>query len=111
MAINLHPSHFRFGADSGTESTHGWLANEDTNISIAPGTSFLLRLTEQETDGTACNNLAAQLQCRKNGGAWQNVTTASLIVKAVPAAAPFSSPPAFPTKPVGVAIHASLASQ
>src|SRR5512134_747604 len=87
MAINLHLSHFRFGVDSGTESTHGWLANEDTNLSIAPDTTFLLRLTEQETGGTACNNLAAQLQCRKNAGAWQNVTTTSAIVKAVVAAA------------------------
>src|SRR5512134_2601899 len=87
MAINLHLSHFRFGIDELTESTHGWLANEDTNISIAPDTTFLLRLTEQETGGTACSNLAAQLQCRKNAGAWQNVTTASSIVKAVAAAA------------------------
>lgn len=78
-------SHFRFGLNSGTESTHGWHANEDTNPAtgvIVLGTTFLLRFTLQ-CDGTAQSNIAPEFQCRKNGGAYQAITTSSTICKAV----------------------------
>lgn len=76
---------FRFGVDEGTESTHGWYAAQNTNPSrgaILPGRTFLLRFLLQ-CDGTALSNADFEFQVRKNGGAYQNITTTSTIVKAV----------------------------
>lgn len=83
MAVTL--SHFRFGLDNGTESTHGWHAAEDTNP--AGGipqldTTFLLRFTLQ-CDATLLSNIDAEFQYRKNGGTWTQITTATTNVKAV----------------------------
>lgn len=85
MAISL--THYRFGINELAESTHGWHANEDTNPAagvIAVDTTFLLRFTSQ-CDGTALSNVDCEFQVRKNGGAYQNITTSSTIVKAVAA--------------------------
>ena len=90
MAVNLHATHFRFGIDELAENTHGWHAAEDVSPAqgvIAVDTTFLLRVTIQETGGTAAGNTDVQFQCRKNAGAFQNITTTSSIVKAVAAAA------------------------
>lgn len=92
MAVNLHTTHYRFGIDELAESTHGWYAAEDANPAqgvIGYGV-FLLRFNVQETGGTAAGNVDNQFQCRLNGGAWQNVTTTSTIVRAV-AAIPFTN--------------------
>jgi hypothetical protein len=83
--LALTQSHYRFGVNEGTESTHGWYAPEDTNP--APGaipvdTTFLLRFTLQ-CDATAQNNVDAEFQYRKNGGGWTQITTTSSNVKAV----------------------------
>ena len=86
MAVNLRQAHFRFGINELAESTHGWHAALDTNPAegvIAVDTTFLLRFTVQETGGTAAGNTDQQFQCRKNAGAFQNITTSSTIVKAV----------------------------
>ena len=86
MAVNLHTTHYRFGINELTESTHGWHAALDTNPAqgaIAVNTTFLLRFTVQETGGTAAGNTDSQFQCSRNGGAFQNITTTSTIVKAV----------------------------
>src|SRR3990167_98012 len=86
MAVNLHTTHYRFGINELAESTHGWHAALDTNPAqgvIAVDTTFLLRFTVQETGGTAAGNTDQQFQCRKNLGAWQDITTTSSIVKAV----------------------------
>src|SRR3990167_1577300 len=86
MAVNLHTTHYRFGSNELAESTHGWHAALDANPAqgvIAVDTTFLLRFTVQETGGTAAGNVDQQLQCRKNLGAWQDITTTSSIVKAV----------------------------
>jgi hypothetical protein len=87
MAVSQ--SHYRFGNDDGgTEATHGWHAAEDTVPAV--GTIklqvFLLRFTSQ-CDGTAQSNVDCQYQVRKNGGAYQNITTSSTIVRAVAATA------------------------
>lgn len=90
MATNLHTTHYRFGIDQLAESTHGWHANEDANPAqgvIAVDTTFLLRFTVQETGGTQALNTDNQFQVAKNGGAFQNITTSSTIVKAVAAVA------------------------
>src|SRR3990170_786943 len=88
MAVNLRGNHFRFGIDSGTESTHGWYANEDVNPSHTWAFAvFLLRFDEQETGGTAAPNTDAQARYRKNGGSWTDITTTSANVKAVAAVA------------------------
>lgn len=86
MAVNLHATHYRFGIDELAESTHGWHAAQDANPAqgvIANDTTFLLRFTVQETGGTAAGNTDQQFQCALNGGAFQNITTTSSIVKAV----------------------------
>jgi hypothetical protein len=86
MAVNLHATHYRFGVNELAESTHGWHAAEDANPAkgvIANDTTFLLRFTVQETGGTAAGNTDQQFQVSKNGGAFQNITTTSSIVKAV----------------------------
>src|SRR3990167_7364468 len=86
MAVNLHTTHYRFGIEELAESTHGWHAAEDANPAqgvIAVDTTFLLRFTVQETGGTAAGNTDQQFQCALNGGAFQNITTTSSIVKAV----------------------------
>jgi hypothetical protein len=90
MAVNLHATHYRFGVDELAESTHGWHAAEDTNPAqgaIPNDTPFLLRFTVQETGGTAAANTDQQFQCSLNGGAFQNITTSSTVVKAVPSVA------------------------
>lgn len=86
MAVNLHATHYRFGVNELAESTHGWHAAEDANPAqgaIAEDTTFLLRFTVQETGGTAAGNTDQQFQCALNGGTFQDITTASTIVKAV----------------------------
>jgi len=86
MAVNLHTTHYRFGINELAESTHGWHAALDTNPAqgvIAVDTTFLLRFTVQETGGTAAGNTDQQFRCALNGGAFQNISTTSTIVKAV----------------------------
>lgn len=83
--MSVTQSHFRFGVNEGTESTHGWHALEDQNP--APGgipndTTFLLRFTLQ-CDGTLQSNVDAEFQYRKNGGTWTQITTGTTNVKAV----------------------------
>jgi hypothetical protein len=86
MAVNLHTTKYRFGINELAETTHGWHAAENANPAqgvIAVDTTFLLRFTVQETGGTAAGNTDQQFQVAKNGGAFQNITTSSTIVKAV----------------------------
>ena len=78
-------SHYRFGIDEGTESTHGWYAAEDANPglnAISFGKTFLLRFTLQ-CDGTLQSNVDPEFQYRLNGGTWTQITTSSAVVKAV----------------------------
>jgi hypothetical protein len=85
VIVGITQSHFRFGVNEGTESTHGWYAAEDTNPApgaIALDTTFLLRFTLQ-CDATAANNVDAEFQYRKNGGGWTQITTSTTNVKAV----------------------------
>lgn len=82
----LTQSHFRFGLDQLAESTHGWLGDEDANIVLSSGTTFLLRFTVQ-ANATGLNNVDFEFQCRKNAGSWQNITTTSTIARAVAAVA------------------------
>src|SRR5688572_21874263 len=73
----LSQSHYRFGIVEGTESTHGWLAGLDREITRLPGAAgqFLLRICVQETAGVAENNTALTWQYQRNGGGWNNITT------------------------------------
>ena len=89
MAVDLRQTHFRFGKDDGTESSHTFWQNEDVNHSqeISADWAFLLRFTEQEMGGTVAGNTDAQFQYNKNGAGWVNITTTSSVVKAVAVAA------------------------
>jgi hypothetical protein len=90
MAVTLVTNHYRFGIDELAESTHNWYANEDANpasSAIPVDTTFLLRFNVQETGASAAANVDMQFQCSLNGGAFQDITTTSTIVKAVAAAA------------------------
>lgn len=78
-------SHYRFGTNTGTETTHGWHANEDTNPTpgtIALDTTALLRFCTQ-ADGSAYANADWQFEYRKNGGTWTSISTSSTNVRAV----------------------------
>lgn len=84
----LTQSHFRFGENSGTESTHPFLAAEDTAVSREVGAAgqFLLRICVQNDAAGAANNLALQWQYRRldvAGGdsGWLDVTTTSAVVR------------------------------
>src|SRR3990167_11499 len=85
MATDLRQTHFRFGKDDGTESTHTFWQNEDVNHSqqIAVDWTFLLRFCEQEVGGTAAANTDAQFQYNKNWAGWVDITTTSSVVRAV----------------------------
>ena len=83
MAVNLRQTHFRFGINELTESTHGWHAAEDANASIPANVTFLLRFVEQEAGGTAAGNTDAQFQYNRNGLGWNNITTTSSVARAV----------------------------
>lgn len=84
MAVDLRQTHFRFGSDDGgSESTHGWLAAEDTDITLFTGLKFLLRFTAQEAGGTATVDTDFQFQYNKNSAGWNDVTTSSNVVKAI----------------------------
>ena len=86
MPALLHQRHYRFGVNSGTESTHGWHGDIDTPVVLPTSTSFLLRFAVWE-EGAApvanALNTYQQFQCRKNAGAWQNITTTSTICRAI----------------------------
>src|SRR3990167_2033889 len=78
-------SHFRFGINSGTESSHGWHANEDTNPAsgvLGLDSTFLLRFTLQ-CDATLQSNVDPEFRYSLNGGAWTAITAASSVVRAV----------------------------
>lgn len=83
MAVDLRQTHFRFGVLELSELKHGWIANEDTNISIFSGSSFTLRFTAQETGGTATVDTDFQFEYNKNGAGWNSITTTSSVVKAI----------------------------
>ena len=84
---DITQSHFRFGKDDGTESSHTFWQLEDVDHTqeIAANWTFLLRFCEQVT--TAVSNVDAQFQYNRNGAGWVNITTTSSIVKAVAVAA------------------------
>jgi len=83
MAVSLSQASFRFGSNDGTESTHGWLGDQNADISLQTATTFLLRILVQETGGTAIANVNFEFQCSKNGAGWNNVTTTSAVCRAV----------------------------
>lgn len=74
---------FRFYAE-GTESGSTALANENASLQDnVADFAFQLRVLLQETAGkNGSSSDAYQLQYRKNGGTWTNVTTTSSNVKA-----------------------------
>ena len=84
---NISQSHFRFGKDDGTESSHTFWQLEDIDHTqeITANWTFLLRFCEQVT--TAVSNVDAQFQYNKNEAGWVNITTSSVVVKAVAVAA------------------------
>jgi hypothetical protein len=80
--VAVTQSHYRFGIDELAENTHGWHAAEDVQANLPVGTTFLLRICLQ-CDATLQSNIDAEFQVRKNGGAYQNITTTSSIVLAL----------------------------
>jgi hypothetical protein len=63
---------FRFGSDDGSESAHGWLAAQNTNITRALGSAFLLRHLLQFAGDHAA--ITPVLRAQKNGaGGYQVV--------------------------------------
>lgn len=83
----LSQAQFRFGdASSGNESTHGWLANQNTNHTLnvnGSNVNFLLRLLCQASGGVAHSNIDWTFQYNKNGAGWVSITTSSAVIRAV----------------------------
>lgn len=84
----LTQSHYRFGGVDGTQATHSWLALEDTPVIMEQGSQALIRINLQNDASGAANNIVMQAQCRRlpqgdagQAGAWQDVTTASTIIR------------------------------
>jgi hypothetical protein len=81
----LEQEAFRFGDNTGTESTHGWLANQSIDITAGSGLDveiaapFLLRIRIAETAGatSTVNNVDVELQVNNTGAGWTAVTTTS----------------------------------
>lgn len=85
--------YYRFGADDGTgtattaEANYTFSAAENTAITLAPTTTRILRISVQnDGTGSAGSFTTPNLQVRRNGGAYQDVTTVSTIVKTVASA-------------------------
>jgi hypothetical protein len=85
MAVNLRQNGYRFGINELAESTHGWLAAQNTALERAPSdaSTFLCRILIQEVGGSQSLNLAPQWQYSKNGGAFASITTTSSSIKTV----------------------------
>jgi len=81
--------HYRFGNNDGTggstaaEANYTFSAAEDTLVSIAPSVTFLVRIAVRNDGVGSSPSGTITLQCRKNAGAWQDVTTVSSVVKNV----------------------------
>ena len=83
----LTQAHYRFGSNDGNETNHGWLAAQDTAISVGTGsqtiafdTAFLLRFGAQN-DANAVSNINFTLQYKINAGSWVSVTTGTAAVR------------------------------
>ena len=77
---------YRGRNDDGSESAATWKCPINTNWMQKPDTNFRVRFLIEETAGATTGTLGGQLQYRKNGGAWTNVTGASSNVIAVASA-------------------------
>lgn len=75
-------THFRWRADDGGEASATWLAAEDVPISLARGSQCRLRVGVAMSAGIG-SPVVYKLQVSKNGGAHQDVTTSSTVVRAV----------------------------
>lgn len=79
---------FRFGTD-GAETTHGWVAAEDTDISAGSGedvefgTGFFIRIRVQEQNSKEASNTTLKLQYSRNSGTWTDVNGSSSYVQSV----------------------------
>ena len=82
-SANLSQSKFRGRSDTGAvDGTPGWIAPLSTNFVWNTNADFRLRfLIQNTTTGTPTSGMTVKLQCNKNGGAFQDVTSASTIAK------------------------------
>jgi hypothetical protein len=81
---DLRITHYRWGSD-GTETGHGWLADEDTAYELPNGdldSTFFLRVCVQENNGDNTNANTYQLQRNIDGAGAGDVTGASTGIRA-----------------------------
>lgn len=86
MAYEPVQSRFRFYNDDGSQSAATAAGDQNASIGITDtggNTTFHLRVGVEETGGTSSTNSPWQLQFRRNGGSWSDVTSSSAFVKAV----------------------------
>ena len=72
---------FRFRNDDGNQTAATWIDAENTDITIANGSTFRLRIG-QTSDGFF-DFTTAPWQYQLNGGGWNNITTSSSVVRRV----------------------------
>lgn len=81
---------FRWRNDDGTETTATWAAAENANPAqgaLALDTNYRIRFEMEETaTASPAGGLTPRIQYNKNSAGWINVTTSSLVVRAVTSA-------------------------
>jgi hypothetical protein len=87
-APNLAQTNFRGRNDDGNETSATWIANENTDWTQDTDEDFRVRFALVNASTTTAINQVHNLQYRKNGGTWTNVTTSSSNVKAVATGSP-----------------------
>jgi len=84
-AVIIEQEGFRFGLDDGSESAHGWAANQDTNLGTAANLSRLIRFLLNATNDPAA--IAYTLRFQKNGaGGYVAVPVGPTITTSPPTA-------------------------
>lgn len=83
VAAALDQNDFRGGVNSGTESTHAFIAAANTNFSQTVDETFLMRFNVQESGGGTISNVDLEFQYNRNTLGWNNITASSAVVIAV----------------------------
>jgi hypothetical protein len=75
---------FRLRNDDGSETTATWLAAANTNASMLIDTTYRARFLVQQTGEITASDVDLEWQYNLAGAGWNNITTSSSVVRAVP---------------------------
>ena len=66
-ALSQVQDQFRFGADDGNEAGHGWIADQNTNISQAGSVASILRIQVDNTGDQPSQQMKLQVKKTSEG--------------------------------------------